>query len=59
MDNDRDGRIDLADPGCGGTYDTTEAPRPPVTGCGLGPELMLVLPPLWWLWRRRAAEHRW
>jgi len=59
MDNDHDGRIDLADPDCEGPYDTTEAPPPPpVTGCGFGPELMLVLPSLWWLRRRRAVAHR-
>ena len=58
MDNDHDGRIDLADPDCEGPYDTTEAPPPPVVGCGFGPELMGVLPSLWWLRRRRAVAHR-
>jgi hypothetical protein len=59
MDNDHDGRIDLADPDCEGPYDTTEAPPPPpVAGCGFGPELMGVLPSLWWLRRRRErASH--
>jgi hypothetical protein len=49
MDDDRDGRVDLADPGCVGPTDSTEAPSPPVAGCGFGPELALVLPWLWWL----------
>lgn len=28
VDNDRDGRVDLADPGCNGTRDTSESPNP-------------------------------
>lgn len=59
VDNDGDGRIDLADPDCEGPYDTTEAPRPPaVSGCGFGPELVGVLPLLWRLRRRRAMRTR-
>jgi hypothetical protein len=55
VDNDGDRLADFpADPGCFGPGarledpDATEAPRP-VAGCGLGPELVLVLPSLWWL----------
>jgi hypothetical protein len=62
LDDDRDGRIDLADPDCDGAYDTSEAspPLPPLPGCGLGPELTLVLPLVGWLHRRsrrRTAPH--
>ena len=56
LDNDGDGLIDLADPNCNGPNDTTENPPPLAGGCGFGPELALVLLPLWWLRRvRRAA----
>ena len=54
LDNDHEGRIDLADPDCRNPSDVTEAPRPPIVGCGFGPELTLVLSGLWWLGRRRA-----
>ena len=50
-DNDGDGLIDLADPSCTDPYDDGEA-RPAQPGCGFGPELALLLPPLWWLRRR-------
>jgi hypothetical protein len=53
VDNDLDGLIDLEDPNCSDPYDTTEAPPPPLTGgCGLGVELLLLLPALGWLRRR-------
>jgi hypothetical protein len=52
---DNDGLIDLADPNCSGPNDTTERPPPMAGGCGFGPELALLLPPLWWL-RRRLHE---
>jgi hypothetical protein len=55
LDNDGDGRIDLADPNCSGPNHTTERPLPMVKGCGFGPELALVLLPLWWL--RRSSRH--
>jgi hypothetical protein len=54
LDNDRDGRIDLADPGCAAASGIREAPRAPLVGCGLGPELVLLLAPLGWLRRRRT-----
>jgi hypothetical protein len=45
MDDDHDGRVDVADPECESASDFSEAaPR----GCGLGYELVAVLP-LWWL----------
>lgn len=50
MDNDHDGRIDVADARCVRASDWTEAPPP--AGCGLGYELVGVLP-LWWLGRAR------
>ena len=56
LDNDRDGRIDRADPDCAAASGPSEAPLS-FTGCGLGPELTLVLPALWWLRRRRALSH--
>jgi len=48
LDNDGDGKIDFGthpanDPGCAGRGDTTETPTPP-TGCGVGPELILLAP---------------
>ena len=51
MDNDHDGRIDLAYRGCVGAHGLTETPRGPIPGCGFGPELALVLAGLWWLRR--------
>jgi hypothetical protein len=59
MDDDRDGRIDLADPDCESASHTNEAPPPPpLPGCGLGPELMGVLLLLGWLRRRANARAR-
>ena len=43
----------LAAPDCSNPYDMTEAPQP-MAGCGIGPELALLLPGLWWLRRRRG-----
>lgn len=42
-DNDGDGFVDLADPDCSGPSDNTEAPAPPSSGCGIGPELAGLL----------------
>lgn len=50
MDNDHDGRVDGADAECESAYGWTEAAPP--AGCGLGYELVGVLP-LWWLRRAR------
>ena len=58
LDNDGDGRVDVdgnggtPDPDCTSGFDTTEGPPPPPPGCGLGPELALLLP-LLARWRRR------
>jgi len=54
-DNDGDGKIDLVDPNCTDPNDTSESPPMAGFGCGFGPELALLLPPLWWL-RRRLHE---
>jgi len=48
IDNDGDGAIDILDLTCGNAWQPSESP----TGCGLGAELALLLPPLL-LWRRR------
>jgi hypothetical protein len=57
VDNDLDGLIDLEDPNCSDPYDTTEGPPPPLTGgCGLGLELVLLLPAIGWLRRRRRGR---
>ena len=60
LDNDLDGRVDVdgnggtPDPDCASGFDTTENPLPPPSGCGVGPELSLLLPLLAVLRRRRA-----
>jgi len=55
VDNDGDGLVDLADPGCAVSpaWWTDEA-VPYSPSCGLGFELVLVIPPLAALRRRRA-----
>jgi hypothetical protein len=59
LDDDRDGRVDLADPDCARAAGFSEAPPPaPAPGCGLGPELALLLPGLAWLRRRAQARAR-
>ena len=57
VDDDGDGRIDSADPGCTDPLDPSEmgASDP---GCGLGPELALLLPLLRRLKRRRSDGPR-
>jgi hypothetical protein len=54
LDDDHDGRIDLADPDCRSAHGTGETP-PPFVGCGIGPELALLLPSLWLARRRRRC----
>ncbi|MDJ0867963.1 MAG: hypothetical protein QNK03_17795 [Myxococcota bacterium] len=41
LDNDSDGQIDTADPHCPNAFRNKETPK---SGCGLGAELLLVLP---------------
>jgi arylsulfatase A-like enzyme len=56
LDNDGDGLVDHPDdPGCASTSSTREdpPPRPPPSGCGIGPELAVLLPPLFAALRRR------
>jgi hypothetical protein len=55
-DNDGDGLIDLADSNCASLLDDREA-FSGTGGCGIGPELALLLPGLWWLKRRPWNNH--
>jgi hypothetical protein len=60
LDDDADGLVDWradgsGDPQCSSLTDNTEAPSPPPPACGLGPELLLALPLLTAMRRRRAA----
>jgi hypothetical protein len=59
VDDDRDGMIDwrggTGDPGCFGSNDISELQAPPPGGCGLGPELVLLLPGLLLLQRGRGG----
>jgi hypothetical protein len=58
-DDDGDGTIDWrgdasGDPDCYAISDRSELPSPP-PGCGLGPELAVLVPALWWMRRRSPA----
>ena len=55
IDNDGDGSIDLADPDCSQPWDTSEFPN---ISCGMGIELVVLLPPLLWLGRRVRSSRR-
>jgi formylglycine-generating enzyme required for sulfatase activity len=62
LDDDNDGTIDwrgdaTGDPDCYGISDLSEQGSPP-PGCGIGPELGLLVAPLWWLRRRRENLRR-
>jgi hypothetical protein len=55
IDNDGDGTVDYpADPDCISPTDNTEAPPP--SGCGIGPELALLIPALLALCHRRRES---
>jgi subtilisin family serine protease len=62
LDNDFDGKVDVdgnggtPDTDCADGFDTSESPPPPPPGCGVGPELALLLPLLAALRRRRAGR---
>jgi len=56
LDDDRDGAVDLADPDCAAPDDDAEAASAALAFCGLGPELVLVLPALAWLRARRSRS---
>ncbi len=49
VDNDGDGAIDTADTTCGNAWQLSETPN---SGCGVGAELALIVPPLLLLRRR-------
>jgi hypothetical protein len=52
IDNDGDGAIDLADAHCAQAWDNRELVD---IVCGMGMELVLLLPPLLWLRRRQTG----
>jgi len=57
LDDDSDGLIDLADAGCVSRSDNGEFNPPPSEwGCGLGPELLVVVPILAAMRRRSGAR---
>jgi hypothetical protein len=63
VDNDGDGKIDFdggpgggaPDPNCSSAWDNRERVHQ-TTGCGIGPELVLLLPLVYWLKRRSGVE---
>ncbi len=56
VDNDGDGQVDLADSDCAQASDVRELPD---IWCGMGMELVLLLPPLLWLRRRIGRSSAW
>jgi formylglycine-generating enzyme required for sulfatase activity len=62
LDDDNDGTIDwrgdaTGDSDCWGIADPSELGSPP-PGCGLGPEVAVMLSVIWWLRRRRSPPWR-
>jgi len=59
IDNDGDGRVDMRDEHCRGQRWRNNERQPPgwtAPRCGLGAELMAILPPLLWLHGRRRRR---